>query len=242
MKQRIKRIIPTIILDYLSKVNYTKVKSRFKGFKTEEVFTEIYLNNYWGNAESISGVGSSLNYTRKIIPELNRVFKELDVDHLLDVPCGDFNWMKEVDLSTINYLGMDIVKEIIQQNKSKYEKDRMQFDYKDVIKDQLPQSDLILIRDCFVHFSFEDIHQSLYNIYASKSQYLMMTTFSKQTLNYDITTGDWRPINFMKPPFNFPEPILSIEEHYDPKFKKEAKGKALAIWRIDDLKTLFEKE
>lgn len=57
-------------------------------------------------------------------------------------------------------------------------------------------------------------------------------------LNYDIVTGDWRPINLEKAPFNFPTPMLVIEEQYDENFKKEFRAKLLAIWRIDDSKWL----
>ena len=69
----------------------------------------------------------------------------------------------------------------------------------------------------------------------SKSTYLLTTTFKKQSVNYDIVTGDWRPINLLKKPFNFPKPIMVIEENSPKGYKKEWRGKSLSLWRISDL-------
>jgi hypothetical protein len=35
---------------------------------------------------------------------------------MLDAPCGDFNWMKEVDLSAVHYTGGDIVEPLVNSN------------------------------------------------------------------------------------------------------------------------------
>ena len=39
---------------------------------------------------------------------------------MLDIPCGDFYWMKEVDLKDIEYIGADIVDELIKKNNDKF--------------------------------------------------------------------------------------------------------------------------
>ena len=89
----------------------------------EEIFTEIYQKNDWKSKESRSGPGSTMAYTEILRKELPILFKELGIKKILDVPCGDFNWMRELDLSILDhYLGIDIVFDLIQKNKKLYQK------------------------------------------------------------------------------------------------------------------------
>lgn len=238
MKKEIKQIIPSLLLDFFSKIRYNKKKSNHQNKRIDEVFNDIYTQNLWGNEESVSGVGSTIAQTKKIIPELEKCFDNLKIKTLLDIPCGDFNWMQHLHLNNIEYTGADIVKEMIEKNQSKFADIDKQFLVKNMLTDDLPKSNLILIRDCWVHFSYDDIFKALNNIVKSASNYVMITTFPKHSINYDIVTGDWRPLNLKKAPFFFPEPIMTIEEHYDPKYKKEAKNKSLCVWKIEDLKKL----
>lgn len=74
---------------------------------------------------------------------------------MLDAPCGDFNWMKEVHKDIELYNGIDIVEDIIGKNKKKYSTKIVQFYQSDITRDPLPTSDLILYRDCVVLFVFQ---------------------------------------------------------------------------------------
>ena len=64
--------------------------------KTENVFDTIYSKNYWASAESCSGMGSQIFTTRKIQKILPILWKRYSIKSFLDIPCGDYNWMKEV--------------------------------------------------------------------------------------------------------------------------------------------------
>jgi hypothetical protein len=79
-------------------------------------FTEIYNNNGWCSPESRSGNGSELKNTIKLRSELPYLFVKYNIKSILDIPCGDFNWMKEVDLTNIEYKGADIVESLINLN------------------------------------------------------------------------------------------------------------------------------
>lgn len=238
MKRVIKQLIPPLFLDFFSKIKYTKSPSIHLHKNMDQVFTDIYTKNSWGNNESVSGVGSTITQTKKIIPELEKCFQRLHIQSLLDIPCGDFNWMQHVNLTDINYTGADIVQELVTANVAKYSSSTKKFVTLDLASDNLPQTDLLLVRDAWVHFSYDAIFKSIHNIVNSKSEYLMVTTFTNHLINYDIVTGDWRPLNLEKAPFHFPSPLFTIPEHYDPQYKREAKGKSLGIWKIDDLKNL----
>jgi SAM-dependent methyltransferase len=204
----------------------------------EEVFSQIYHTNQWGNEETPSGPGSSIDQTKSLVENLNLLIANLRIQTVLDIPCGDFNWIRNLDLRTLQYTGADIVKDLILRNKATYETKRIQFEHRDLTKDFLPQTDLVINRDCLVHFCFNDIEKAITNIIISKSTYLLTTTFPGQTHNYDIVTGDWRPINLQLPPFDFPKPLQMITESFEAEFEKYNRGKALALWKIADLKLL----
>lgn len=200
----------------------------------EELFTYIFRNNTWGGKVSVSGSGSDTSQTQRVISVLPDLLRHLEISTLLDVPCGDFHWMASVDLGGINYIGGDIVNAMIQNNK-KYERENVVFQKLDIIDDALPTADLILCRDCLVHFCIADIFRTLNNIFQSKSQYLLTTTFTGRGQNYEIQTGQWRPLNLQINPFNFPQPLMTIVEGCT-----EGDGafadKTLALWKIGDIK------
>lgn len=235
LKSLLKKITPTIILDYLNKKRYSKKHSIHQKKDVKKVFSDIYKKNLWGSEESVSGQGSSLDMSSEAVKCTQLVIEQLKPTSILDLPCGDFNWMQHVDLNGINYIGGDIVEELIHLNNKKHKANNIDFRQLDIIRDELPSADLIIVRDCFVHFSYEKIFQSIENIRRANCKYILTTTFNNQSLNYDIVTGDWRPINLCKKPFNFPEPLMFVEEYCPTKFKKDNRGKSLALWRIEDL-------
>lgn len=91
-----------------------------------------------------------------------------------------------------------------------------------------------IIRDCLVHLSLENIYNSIKNIKASGSKYLMTTTFPEHPVNFDIQTGDWRPLNLQIKPFNFPKPLILINENCT-ELNGRFRDKSMALWEIDKI-------
>ena len=209
---------------------------RFKRPKksVEQTFAEIYTTGHWKSKESKSGKGSELKITQIIRRELPVLLKELNVRTMLDIPCGDFNWLKEVDLSFLDkYIGADIVSELIENNKELYKKSfsNIEFEKIDVIVDPLPKTDMILCRDLLIHLSFDDIDKTLENIRKSDSKYILTTSFPSINKNMDIKTGKHHLINLLLPPFSFPEPTKSIKEFA----QNPNVSKSLGLWTISDI-------
>lgn len=200
----------------------------------KDLFTNIYHNNTFGGVESRSGHGSNLANTAAIRAALPALVARLGVRTLLDIPCGDFYWMKEVDLRGIMYLGADIVGALIERNRQLFSAGNINFLKLDITDDELPPADLILCRDCLVHFSNADALRAIANIKRSGAGYLLTTTFTNREANQDIATGEWRALNLEAPPFNFPPPLEVINEGY------MGQGGAWAdmsqgLWKIADL-------
>ncbi len=195
------------------------------------VFTEIYRVNKWGDEESASGPGSNLEQTETIRKILPLLIKEFNCKSILDIPCGDFFWMKLVDLD-IEYIGGDIVAKLITINKRKYAGAKRKFFYMDLIHDRLPKVDLIFCRDCLVHFPLLQALRALENVKRSDSTYFLATTFIEREINVDIPFGGWRPINLQQPPFGFPPPIRLIDEKCP---FGDYKDKSLGLWKTTDI-------
>ena len=196
----------------------------------EDRFKHIYETNHWDESESVSGPGSTLEETEPIRRELPALFAELGASSLLDLPCGDFHWMQHTDLSGVQYIGGDLVSELIERNRAKYASDGVEFQKIDLVNNTLPAVDVILCRDCLVHLSFADAQAALSNIARSGAGWLLATSFPSVTRNDDIVTGQWRPINLTLPPFNLPEPEQVIGENCT---ESEFADKNLSLWPVD---------
>jgi hypothetical protein len=203
-------------------------------FSLSNTFRHIYQTNHWCGSDSVSGEGASSSQTQQIEAKLPALLKTLQVDVLLDLPCGDFSWMQLIDLPVSRYIGADIVSELILENQKRYGSQKRQFMIMDLTSEPLPTADLLLCRDCFVHLSFGDIFSALNNIKRSQITYLLTTTFPNCEDNEDITTGDWRLLNLEKPPFSFPTPLQLINEQCS-----EGGGiyrdKSLGLWLLQDI-------
>jgi hypothetical protein len=233
MKKMIIKMIPDIAWDYYRRYKYNSERKRkLKEVKT--IFTEIYDENYWNSKDSFSGTGSDNKQTESIRIQIPEVIKKFSIKTILDIPCGDFNWMRHVDLSNVQYLGADIVEQMIERNNELHRSASVGFKVLNLLEDNLPKVDLILCRDCLVHFSYENINKALKNICSSRSEFLLTTSFVKRRLNFDIETGDWRPINLSIDPFNWPKPQHVIIENCT-EGNGKSYDKALVLYKISDL-------
>ena len=200
-------------------------------------FQRIFEENAWGNSESISGEGSNLERTKVVRAKLPGLLARYGVRSLLDAPCGDFYWMKEVDLGDVEYIGADIVPEIIERDIQWYSAPRRRFVVCDLVEDALPAADLILCRDCLVHLPYEEIRRTIENFRRSGATWLLTTTFTGPRDNHDIVLGDWRALNLERTPFDFPPPVEIINEESDEVDEELGAfpDKSLGLWRLADL-------
>lgn len=202
----------------------------------KKLFNEFHKNNRWNSKESISGTGSELRHTTLLRKNLKSILDKYQFKSMLDLPCGDYNWIKEMDLSNINYIGADIVPDLISNNKIKYP--NTDFRIINLVTDKLPSVDVILVRDCLVHLSYDNIYKALENIKKHDIKYLLTTSHIKNK-NHDIKNGDWRALNLLEPPFNIGGVIEIMNEGdvdgYPPKYK----DKSLLL--IDLSKMTYEK-
>ena len=160
--------------------------------------------------------------------QLPLLLEELQAKTLLDAACGDFNWMRHTDLRNVEYIGVDVVRGLIARNRQLFQDERRKFATLDITRDRLPDADVILCRDCFIHLSFRNIKAAVRNFKKTGATHLLCTTHTSITMNTDCPNGSWRSLNLQLPPFNYPAPLRLIIED-------EELGKCLGVWRLEEL-------
>ncbi len=207
-------------------------KKMFELKSAKERFEYIYKKRLWTSKESISGSGSTLNFTKNIRHHLPKIFTQFNISSVLDAPCGDFNWMQHVlkECDSICYIGGDIVDTLVQENNKKYATNNISFITLDITKNLLPDVDLIIVRDCLFHLSYTDISLFLENLSKSNIEYIL-TTGHTEVDNIDITTGSYRDINLFAKPFNFDKRFL---------YEIEEEGRKLYLFKCSQLSSYID--
>jgi hypothetical protein len=204
---------------------------RFRYTTREAVFTRVYQSATWGSQESGSGTASELRATENIRKWLPDALRRLGARSLLDAPCGDWNWMQQVDLSGLDeYYGVDVVPPVIEANRAEFGGPHRHFAVADLTSDPLPAADAILCRDTLVHVSYQDAAKILANFAATGAKWLLLNTYPEVTRNRNQFTGHrWRRLNFRLEPFGFPEPVETMPDGGD------VDPSQLAVWRLPEL-------
>jgi hypothetical protein len=196
-----------------------------------EVFSEIHRRNIWGYQETVSGAGSTLQYTEGLRQSLPGLLADLGVRTMLDLPCGDLHWISRIELPIERYIGCDIVPDLIELNRGKYGREDREFRTVDLCNDPLPDADLLLCRDCLIHLSEEMNLLALANILRSNIKYLLTTTYPDGK-NRSIRNGDWFTLNLTAPPYNFPPPLRTLDDWVPPYTERQ-----IGLWDVATLRT-----
>jgi len=198
-----------------------------------ERFSAIYQNRVWLNgrpAGSPSGLGSDPVNTDHIRDGLPALLTQLKTQTLLDVGCGEFLW-KGIDLDC-QYIGIDIVENVIAANNRTYASASRTFQTLDATLEALPNADTILCREVLFHLSFADIQRLLANIKRSRAIFLVATNDGGLRYNADIESGDFRLLNLHRAPLRLPPAMMSTPDD------KVSPGRTLSVWKTSELTNL----
>ena len=205
----------------------------------KEVFTEVFTINDWSSTESHSGMGSTLQFTPNIRKQLPLLWKAYGIKKVLDIGCGDFNWMKEIVGSLDYYKGTDIVEAITNLNIERYEiKGNVEFETCNIIKDcnfKAEDFDAIILKDVLVHFPTDVANSVIGKLKSIGIKYIFITHFKDIEENTDLGAfGQWRPLNMSIQPFDLGNPLQIISEEVEEYVwgDKKNKDKTLSLWKI----------
>jgi hypothetical protein len=195
-------------------------------------FSRIWRENLWADAESRSGPGSRVARTEPFRAALGAFLFEARARVLYDAPCGDFNWMRLVRLPPgTQYIGADIVPELVAWLRERYEAPGRTFRVADVVEDEPPHADVWLCRESLFHLPLADALRVVDNWRRSTISFFLATTTTSVAHNADVEVGYWRPLNLAAPPFDLGPPAAVLEDG-----APVDAGKVVAVWRHPTLR------
>lgn len=184
-----------------------------KPWPTKEVMKQIYEENLWGKGDSDFYSGTGSHDPDIVKPYLEAVTSFLDSFEtplvVCDLGCGDFNVGKNLVNHTKQYIGVDIVPELIERNKTTFKDSRLQFQCLDISKDELPKADCAIIRQVLQHLSNDEIQSIVAKL--ANYKYVLLTEHIPvfdYAPNKDIISGQGTRlkkesgVNLLSPPFN----------------------------------------
>jgi len=168
--------------------------------------------------ESLCGGGS---WKKNAIDAKEFIQEKIDLydyETILDLGCGDWNWMNEIDFRGAQYLGVDCDAEMIYDNLVNYGKNGISFKVSDIFSMDLPEADLVICRDVLFHVRLE-LGCSLVEKLLNRSRlHFISTSFNQQKENQDprpyTKIKDWGfyRINLMKDPFYLEDFLIDTRE------------------------------
>ncbi len=243
-KNTIKAYLPFFLISIYRYFYYIYAKFKFYKLSNKKIFSKIYKDKMWGydyGSVYYSGYGSNNNIiVNEFILSIKNFFEEIKIKpKILDIGCGDFEIGKNIYPFSSEYTACDIVPELIEYNKTKFNYPNLRFLCFDATNNKdLPKSDVVLLRQVLQHLCNSQIKIILDKI-KGNFKYLILSEhipINKFIPNKDIHTGDLSRvfinsgIDIEKKPFNykFKKKIILNEV-----FEKEGKVQTI-VFKLDE--------
>ena len=185
-----------------------------KPWPTKKAMEQVYAMNLWGEGETAfySGNGSHDEVLVKPYIEVVGNFLKTHRSNLsvCDLGCGDFNIGRQLLEYATHYIAVDIVPALINNNKTRFGFDHLEFRCLNIAEDELPEGDVVILRQVLQHLSNSEVRSVLNKIRAYN--YLLLTEHHPESdfiPNKDIISGQGirlkknSGLEITKPPFNF---------------------------------------
>lgn len=158
-------------------------------FAAAQAFVEFGLREQQaGRRESASGPGSAVSAAGESLSLLDAVVKEYAVTSILDLGCGDWNWMRHAgwrETATVHYEGWDAHPGLVERLTEQFGNERTRFRLADITTAPLPKVDLVVCRDVLFHIRI-DLAQKVVQRVRENRGLLISTSFLNLKSNADI--------------------------------------------------------
>lgn len=170
--------------------------------------------------ETFNGPGSQRAIADPVRRHLPGLLVNLQIVSLLDAPCGDGNWIGDLDLGGVAYIGLDLEPETLALARSRRPDGEFRLANILTQPEPLPHADAILCRDFLIHLPNEAITLLIERFRDSGARFLL-TTHCPDADNRDpapLDGGDrWpgyfeRAVNLTTAPFDLPDPVAVIPD------------------------------
>jgi hypothetical protein len=141
------------------------------------IFGNIYKNRLWGVGSDpevpfYSGIGSYDPAVVQYVSLVVGVISRYDIRNVIEIGCGDFTVASQYVDKCKNYLGIDVVRPLVEHNQRTFGTKTVRFLFADASGTKLPPCDLCIIRQVLQHLSNRDIMNIFQNITA---KYILVT-------------------------------------------------------------------
>ena len=141
------------------------------------IFANIYQNRLWGVGRDAvipfySGVGSYDPSVIQYVALVADVINSYSIMNVIEIGCGDFAVASQYVGNCKNYLGIEVVRSLVEHNQRTYGTKAVTFLFADASRTKLPSCDLCIIRQVLQHLSNIDITNIFLNITA---KYILVT-------------------------------------------------------------------
>ena len=200
-------------------------------------FSLIYQRRLWGTGESASGPGSSVANAQGAARAVAEVVRSNGVKSLIDVGCGDLNWLgpELASFPLLHVTAIDIAAAAYASASADPRYAAVAFRAHDVVASPLPvAAELLLCRQCLNHMSAEDAVRALRHIAQSGARLLLLSHYARGDNSAEMLTVGvkYRSWNLQQPPFSdlLPPPEKCFEDEYN--VNEEQRPMVLALYRL----------
>ena len=162
-------------------------------------FTNIYDKELWGK-EKGSGAGSRPKFNKEYILFLENFLRDNDIKSVIDFGCGDWQFSRYIDWGSVDYLGLDIVDTVIEDNKKQFSQYSFVSDT-DVFK-YLEGREFIIIKDVIMHWPNEEILSFLDKLVTYDIKILLVNVFGQSKNRRLKRVGGFSRLDYDKFPLN----------------------------------------
>jgi hypothetical protein len=185
------------------------------------IFGNIYENRLWGVGSNqkvpfYSGIGSYDPSVKQYVSLVVDVINRYDVRNVIEIGCGDFTVASQYVDKCHNYLGIEVVRALVEHNQRTYGTKVVNFLFADASRTKLPACDLCIIRQVLQHLSNRDVTNIFQNI---TTKYILVTEHLPAAHKVTFFNLDKKPgadirvprgsgVFIDKPPFNLSAQVL----------------------------------
>jgi 2-polyprenyl-3-methyl-5-hydroxy-6-metoxy-1,4-benzoquinol methylase len=224
LRKLAKLLLPSFLLNAYIDSRNRREAEQYKGLSTQQIFTKIYESGAWGKSDDpgqtfFSGSGS--HESTVVSPYIQAVQDFLTglpmKPTVVDLGCGDFFVGSKIRHLCSIYTACDIVPSLIKFNREKFQHLDVNFRVLDLAEDDLPNAEVVFIRQVLQHLSNEQIAKAIPKI-ARQFKFLVLSEHLPADAQFianadkpsgpDIRMHEGSGLVLTLPPFNLP----AIEE------------------------------
>ena len=162
-------------------------------------FTNIYEKELWGRGKG-SGAGSRPKFNAPYIAFLENFLRDNNIKSVIDFGCGDWQFSQYIDWGNVNYLGLDVVDSVIENNKKQFPE--YSFISDTTVFPYLEGRELILIKDVIMHWPNKEIVSFLDKLITYNIKILLVNESGQATNRRLKKVGGFSNIDYDKFPLN----------------------------------------